>query len=142
MIQAQYGNTVKVHYTGRLEDGQVFDSSMQREPLQFTIGKGEVIPGFEQAIVGMAPGESKTAQLPPEAAYGPHHKEMTAVVERARLPEDLEPEVGQQLQVRQSDEQTTVVTIVDVTDASVTLDANHPLAGKALTFDLQLVEIV
>jgi peptidylprolyl isomerase len=142
MAQAQYGNTVKVHYTGKLEDGQIFDTSIQREPLQFTIGEDQVIPGFEQAIVGMAPGESKTTKLSPDTAYGPHRKEMVAVVDRNKLPEHLEPKVGEQLQVRQPDDQAMIVTIAEVTESTVTLDANHPLAGKELTFDIQLVEIV
>ncbi len=138
--QAKDGDTVKVHYTGKLEDGTVFDSSIEREPLQFTIGEGQLIPGFEQAVVGMSPGESKTVEIPADEAY-PYREEMVLVVDRDQLPEDLQPEVGQQLQMRQPDGQTILVKVIDVSELSVTLDANHPLAGKDLTFDIQLVEI-
>ena len=142
MAQAKHGDTVKVHYTGKLEDGTVFDTSINRDPLQFTIGEGQIIPGFEQAVVGMNPGESKTTKVPADKAYGPHHKEMVLVVDRNQFPVDLKPEVGQKLQIRRTDGQTTVVTVTAVSGSSVTLDANHPLAGKDLTFDIQLIELV
>ena len=142
MAQAKPGDTVKVHYTGKLEDGTVFDTSTDRDPLQFTIGERKIIPGFEQAVVGMNPGESKTIKVPMDEAYGPHREEMVMVVDRNQLPVDLIPEVGQQLQSRQPDGQTMVVTVIGVSESSVTVDANHPLAGKDLTFDIQLVEIV
>jgi len=142
MAEAKNGDTVKVHYTGKLDDGTVFDTSIDREPMQFTIGEGQLIPDFEQAAVGMNPGESKTIQIPAENAYGPHHQEMIMVVERSQFPEDLKPEVGQQLQVRQANSQDFVVTVMAVSDSEVTLDGNHPLAGKDLTFDIQLAEIV
>lgn len=141
MAPARDGDTVKVHYTGKLADGTVFDSSKERDPLEFTIGEGRIISGFEQAVVGMSPGDSKTADVSPEEAYGPHRKEMVLVVERKELPEDLEPEVGQQLQLRQDDGRAVIVTITQASEANVTLDANHPLAGKDLTFDIELVEI-
>ena len=142
MIQAKPGDTVKIHYTGKLEDGTVFDSSMNREPLEFTLNGGQVIPGFEQAVVGMMPGESKTQKIPMDQAYGPYRAEMVIEVSRQQLPADLEPEVGQQLQVQQPNGQAVPVFVTEVTDATVTLDANHPLAGEDLTFDIQLVEIV
>ena len=142
MAQAKHGDTVKVHYTGKLEDGTVFDTSINRDPLQFTIGEGQIIPGFEQAVVGMNPGESKTTKVPADKAYGSHHKEEVLVVDRNQFPVDLKPEVGQKLQIRRTDGQTSVVTVTDVSESSVTLDANHPLAGKDLTFDIQLIEIV
>ena len=142
MAEAKNGDTVKVYYTGKLDDGTVFDTSIDREPMQFTIGEGQLIPDFEQAVVGMNQGESKTIQIPAENAYGPHHQEMIMVVERSQFPEDLKPEVGQQLQVRQADSQDFVVTVMAVSDSKVTLDGNHPLAGKDLTFDIQLAEIV
>ncbi|MCW3141883.1 MAG: peptidylprolyl isomerase [Methanophagales archaeon] len=142
MAQAKPGDTVKVHYTGKLEDGTVFDTSTDRDPLQFTIGERKIIPGFEQAVVGMNPGESKTIKVPMDEAYGPHREEMVMVVDRNQLPVDLIPEVGQQLQSRQPDGQTMVVTVIGVSESSVTVDANHPLAGKDLTFDILLVEIV
>lgn len=141
MVQAKPGDTVKIHYTGRLDDGTVFDSSANREPLEFTINEGQVIPGFEQAVVGMSPGESKTEKIPMDRAYGPHREEMVLEVSREQIPPDLQPEVGQQLQIQQPNGQPVAVFVTDVTDAKVTLDANHPLAGEDLTFDIQLVEI-
>ena len=141
MAQAKTGDIVKVHYTGKLDDGTVFDTSADREPLQFTVGEGQLIPDFEQAVVGMNPGESKTIQITSENAYGPHHEEMIMVVNRSEFPEDLEPKVDQMLQVRQQDGQTFAVKVTAVSESKVTLDANHPLAGKDLTFDIQLSEI-
>ncbi|HEY9890460.1 MAG TPA: peptidylprolyl isomerase [Candidatus Sericytochromatia bacterium] len=141
MVQAKPGDTVKIHYTGRLEDGTVFDSSSDREPLEFTINQGQVIPGFEEAVLGMTPGESKTEKIPMDQAYGPHREEMVLEVSREQIPPDLNPEVGQQLQIQQANGQSVPVFVTDVTDAQVTLDANHPLAGEDLTFDIQLVEI-
>jgi len=142
MAQAKDGNTVKVHYTGKLEDGTVFDTSVNRDPLQFTIGKGQVIPGFEQAVVGMNPGESKTTKLPADQAYGSHRKEMVLEVDRKQFPAHLKPEVGQQYQIPQAQARSTVVTITDISESKIVLDANHPLAGKDLTFDVQLLEIL
>lgn len=142
MAEAKQGDTVKVHYTGKLDDGTVFDTSAEREPLQFTIGQGQIIPGFEEAVVGMSEGESKTTQIPSDAAYGPHRDEMIVEVERSQFPPNLDPEVGQQLQIRQPDGQAIVVTVTDLSDESATLDANHPLAGKDLTFDIELVQVV
>ncbi len=149
MAQAKQGDRVKVHYTGRLDTGEVFDSSECREsecgcdsgPLEFTIGEGQVIPGFEQGVIGMAPGESKTVVIPVEQGYGPRNEAMVAVVERENLPPDLTPEPGMQLQVTQQDGHAFPVVITEVTDTHVTIDANHPLAGRELTFDLKLVEI-
>ena len=142
MAQAKTGDTVKVHYTGKLDDGTVFDTSADREPLQFTIGERQLIPDFEQAIVGMNPGEAKTVQITSENAYGQHHEEMVMVVDRKEFPEDLEPKVDQRLQVQKSDGQAFAVTVTDVSESEVTLDANHPLAGKDLTFDIELTEII
>lgn len=142
MAQAKRGDTVRVHYTGKLDDGTVFDTSLNRDPLQFTIGEGDVIPGFEEAVIGMNPGETKTARVPADDAYGPHREEMVLVVERDQFPTYLHPKVGQQLQIRQGDGEPIVVMVTDVTESSVTLDANHPLAGKDLTFDIQLLEIL
>jgi peptidylprolyl isomerase len=141
MAQAKTGDTVKVHYTGKLDDGTVFDTSADREPMQFTIGEGQLIQDFEQAIVGMNPGESKTIQIPSERAYGARDERMVMVVGRNEFPEELEPEVDQRLQVRQQDGQVFAVTVTAVSESKVTLDANHPLAGKDLTFDIQLTEI-
>ncbi|NES94451.1 MAG: peptidylprolyl isomerase [Desertifilum sp. SIO1I2] len=143
MIQApaKPGDTVKVHYTGRLTDGTVFDSSVQREPLQFTLGQGQIIPGFEQAVVGMAPGDSKTEEIPMEKAYGPYRQDMVLQVNRQQIPAEIAPQVGQQLQIRQPTGQLVPVMVTEVDDGQVTLDANHPLAGQTLVFDIQLVEI-
>jgi len=139
---AKNGDMVKVHYTGKLDDGTVFDSSTGREPLQFTVGEHEVIPGFEEAVVGMNQSESKTVKVPADAAYGPRFDEMVLKVDRSRLPQDFEPQVGQQLQMKRSDGHTIIVTVSEVSESDVTLDANHPLAGKDLVFDIELVEIV
>jgi peptidylprolyl isomerase len=140
-MQAKHGDTVKVHYTGKLDDGTVFDSSVSQAPLEFTIGSGNIIPGFENAIVGMAPGESKTELIPAEQAYGPYVEEMVVVIDRQQMPPEIEPQVGQQLQIQRSPEQIIPVVVTDVSGSKVTLDANHPLAGEDLTFDIQLVEI-
>jgi len=142
MAAAKRGDTVKVHYTGKLEDGTIFDSSTDREPLQFTIGEELLIPGFEEAIIGMSPGETKTAVVSADQAYGPYREEMVLEVDRTQLPPELEPEIGQQLQMQQPDGQVVLIKIVDVSDSVVKLDANHPLAGKDLTFDIQLLEIL
>jgi peptidylprolyl isomerase len=142
MAQAKNGDKVKVHYTGKLDDGSVFDSSQDRDPLEFTIGEGQIIPGFEHAVVGMNPGDSKTATIPVDEAYGPRRDEMVMDVDKGQFPEHITPEVGQKLQMKRSDGQVLMVTITGVSEANVTLDANHPLAGKDLTFDIQLVEIV
>jgi peptidylprolyl isomerase len=142
MSQAKQGDTVRVHYTGTLDDGTMFDTSANREPLEFTIGKGQVIPGFDLAVIDMVPGETRVSLIQAEDAYGPHSEELVTEVDRARFPADLELELGQQLQVGLADGQQAVVMIVDITDDSVTLDANHPLAGQNLTFEIELVEIV
>jgi peptidylprolyl isomerase len=141
MGQAKPGDTVKIHYTGKLDDGTVFDSSVDREPLEFTLNSGQVIPGFDQAVVGMSPGDTKTEKIPMDQAYGPYREEMVVEVSRQQMPPELQPEVGQQLQVQQTDGQTIPVVVTEVTDSTVTLDANHPLAGEDLTFEIQLVEI-
>jgi len=141
MAQAKNGDTVKIHYTGRLEDGTVFDSSLEREPLEFKIGEGQVIPGFEQMVVGMEPGQSKTETIPVDQAYGPRDEQMIVQVERTQLPADLAPEVGQELYVQQPGGYTVPVVVVDVNPTSIMIDANHPLAGENLVFDVQLVSI-
>lgn len=142
MRQASNGDTVKVHYTGRLEDGTEFDSSISRQPLEFRIGENRVIRGFEQAVIGMALGESKTAKIAAADGFGPHHDELVLQVERSQFSDDVEPQVNQQVQVSRADGQTFAAMITDVSSSTVTLDANHPLAGKDLTLDIQLVDIV
>lgn len=141
MEQARAGDTVRIHYTGKLGSGEVFDSSRGRDPFEFTLGEGQVIAGFDDAVAGMAPGEEKTVSIPPEQAYGPRRDELSGEVPRAQFPPDIDPHVGQQLQMQQNG-QNFVVTVTGVTDETVRLDANHPLAGKELTFELELVEIV
>jgi len=141
MAQAKNGDTVTVHYTGRLENGTVFDSSANRDPLQFTLGEGLLIPGFEQAVLGMSLGESKTVEVSADQAYGPHQDEMVVEIDRQEFPPHFQPEVGQQLQIPQSDGRVTRLIVTDVSEQKVTLDANHPLAGRDLTFDIHLLEI-
>lgn len=140
MASAKSGDTVRVHYTGKLEDGSVFDSSDGRDPLEFTVGSGQVIPGFDQAVAGMSPGEEREIRIPAAEAYGDRKDDLVIIVERAQLPPDIEPAVGQQLQLSQEG-RAFVVTVADVNEQNITLDANHPLAGEDLTFELQLVEI-
>jgi peptidylprolyl isomerase len=142
MEKAKVDDTVKVHYTGKFEDGTVFDSSIERDPLEFTLGKKMVIPGFEAAATGMSPGETKTIKIPAEEAYGPRHEEMVMEVARASMPPEIQPEVGQILQIGQSQDQMLQVMVAEVTEESVILDANHPLAGRDLVFEIELVEIV
>ena len=142
MSQAVLGNTVKVHYTGTLDDGSQFDSSRGREPLTVTIGKGDLIPGFEQALLGMAEGESKSVTIEADEAYGPHRAELVQDVARAQIPPEMELEVGGAVMVRGPDGQPLRLLIRELSEDSVTLDANHPLAGEDLTFELELVQIV
>lgn len=138
---AKHGDTVRVHYKGTLDDGSEFDNSAGREPLEFRLGTGQVISGFERTVAGMTVGESRTARLNPADAYGTHRAELVLALPRAQFPEGLEPQVGQQLEL-EGDGGRTPVVITEVAADTVTLDANHPLAGEALTFELELVEIV
>jgi peptidylprolyl isomerase len=142
MTQAKNGDTVKVHYTGKLDDGTEFDSSIGDDPLEFTIGTGQIIPGFEQAVIGLTPGDSKSATIPAEQAYGPHQEELVLVVGRDKFPPHIKPSVGQRLEMRQAEDRSVSVIVTDISASDVTLDANHPLAGEDLIFDIQLVEIV
>lgn len=141
MTQAKSGDTVKIHYTGTLDDGTQFDSSAGRDPLQFTIGTGQVIPGFDKAVEGMTVGDSKTVNIPAEDAYGPRREQMVQDVPRSALPNDLDPVEGMALQAKGQDGQVINLTVTDVKDESITVDGNHPLAGKALNFDIELVDI-
>ena len=135
------GNTVKVHYTGKIEDGTTFDTSVGGEPLEFTLGEGKIIPGFEKAVRELQVGQSKTTTIPAEEGYGPHLDNLVLEVNRSQIPEDIDPEVGQTLQMQREDGRTAVVIVTDVTETTMTVDANHPLAGKDLTFEIELVEI-
>ena len=141
MTTAQIGNRVRVHYTGRLDDGEVFDSSEGGTPLSFTLGSGQVIPGFENGVLGMSAGDTKTVHIPCADAYGERRQDGVMDVPRGEFPPDMELEVGSSVQGQQSSGQVVTFTIMAVSDESVTLDANHPLAGKDLTFDLTLVSI-
>lgn len=141
MSQAKNGDTAKVHYTGKLEDGKIFDSSREREPLEFVIGSGNLIPGFENGVVGMEVGESKILSIPPEEAYGARREELVIKVNIGNFPEHITPSVGLQLQMTQPDGNHLNVIITDLTEDIATLDANHPLAGHTLHFDVELVEI-
>jgi peptidylprolyl isomerase len=143
MEQAKLGDTVRVHYTGKLEDGSIFDSTEGQRTLEFTLGTSALMDGFHQAVLGMRPGESKTERIPSHVAYGPHEDNLCIEVDRAMfLAERVTPEVGMQLEVNDSAGKTVPVRVAAVSDTSVKLDANHPLAGKDLVFDINLVEIV
>lgn len=174
MAQAKHGDTVRVHYTGMLDDGTVFDTSEEveaecgdnckddcgcdgedhdclehecgcgnaRGPMEFVIGKGNLIPKFEQAVIGLAPGESVKVSIAAEEAYGSRAEEMIAIIERSEIPAEINPTPGDQMEVILQDGSPMPVLVIDVTETTITLDGNHPLAGKDLTFDIRLVEIV
>ncbi len=142
MAQAKKGDKVLVHYTGTYDDGTVFDSSVERGPLEVTIGTGMVIPGFDRALVDMEPGQKKTVNIPVDEAYGPRAEELIAEIKRDQIPAEIPLEIGQQLQLSLADGGEAIVMIVDLNDTTVTLDANHPMAGLDLNFELELVEIL
>jgi FKBP-type peptidyl-prolyl cis-trans isomerase 2 len=141
METVKENNKVSVHYTGTLENGEVFDTSREREPLAFTVGQGQMIPGFEEAVKGMKKEETKKVTLGPDDAYGEVKPDMVQKVDKAQLPDEIEPSVGQQLASQLPSGQQIVVTVTDVADEHITIDANHPLAGKELTFDIEVVDI-
>ena len=166
MAQAKNGDKVRVHYTGTLDDGSIFDSSEETEtgcgdecgdecgdhdcgcggsaggPMEFVIGQGNLIPKFESAVIGLEPGQSVTVRIAAEEAYGQRAEEMVAVIERSEIPADMKPQVGDHLEVIMQDNTPMPVMVTEVTETTITLDANHPLAGMDLTFDIRLVEIV
>jgi FKBP-type peptidyl-prolyl cis-trans isomerase 2 len=142
MSQAKTGDTVKVHYTGKLTNGEIFDTSKDREPLQFTLGEKQVIAGFEQGIEGMKIGEVKEVNLSSENAYGPRKEEMIFEIANENIPPEVNPQVGQTLTMSNPEGQQFNVLVHEVGDNSIFLDANHPLAGKDLVFEVELMEIV
>ena len=142
MKTVKKGDSVKVHYHGKLTNGETFDSSEGRQPLEFKVGEGMVISGFDDALVDMTVGEKKTVNIPVEEAYGPKNEELVMEFPANMLPEDLHPEVGMQLQMSNKEGRSFPVKVVEVGEATLILDANHPLAGEALVFDIELVEIV
>jgi len=142
MAKAKDSDKVRVHYTGSLDDGTVFDSSREKTPLEFTIGNGEIIPGVENAVVGMSEGEEKKVTIPPEQGYGPRSEQAVMEIPKDQLPNDIEPEVGMILQGGTHDGSTVRLRVTEVKEDSLTVDANHPLAGQNLNFDLELVEVL
>ena len=142
MSTVSKGSNVKVHYTGKLKDGTVFDSSLNREPLQFTAGAGQMIPGFDKAVTDMAVGEKKTVEIPPEEAYGERQENLMVEIPSENLPEDHTPKVGDAYNLQQKDGQMIPVSVAQVNENSVVMDANHQLAGETLIFDIEVVEIV
>ncbi|MFY0605952.1 MAG: peptidylprolyl isomerase [Cyclobacteriaceae bacterium] len=141
MSKAKANDTVKVHYTGTLTNGEVFDSSLERDPLQFTVGAGQMIKGFDEAVNGMEVSEKKTVTIPSAEAYGEKNDQLIQQVPRTELPEDMKPEVGQTLVATNQDGQQTHVIIKEVAEENITIDANHPLAGQDLIFEIELMEI-
>lgn len=141
MSQAKSGDTVHVHYTGKLDDGTVFDSSEGRDPLSFELGKEMVVPGFEKAVSGMEIGEKKSVSFPSDEAYGPRMDQLVFMVPRENLPQGYDPQEGQMLRMETKDGRQMDVLVVDADESNLKLDANHPLAGQDLTFDVELVKI-
>ncbi len=141
MTQVKSGDKVAIHYTGTLEDGTVFDSSDGREPLAFTVGSGQIIPGLDTALPGMSVGDKKKVTIAPDQAYGDHNPEGVLQFPRSEMPDDMPLEVGTKLEMRSPDGRGTTVTVTAISDDMVTLDANHDLAGKTLVFDFELIAI-
>ena len=142
MSEAKTGDTVRIHYTGTLTDGSEFDSSAGRDPLEFTIGAGQIIPGLDREVAGMAVGDTKTVTIAADEAYGQRNQEAVQEVPRSAVPESIDLVVGKRLQATTADGGQMVVTIAAISDETITMDANHPLAGEDLVFEVELVEIV
>jgi len=142
MAQAQNGDKVRVNYTGTLKDGTVFDSSLEREPMDFTIGGDQLIPGFQNAVVGMTQGDKKIVNIKADKAYGPYQEQLVQEIARSNLPADLDVERGTRLSANDGQGNTIPVTVVELKEDTITLDANHPLAGEDLTFEITLVDII
>ncbi len=135
------GDRVQVHYTGKLQSGEVFDSSQGREPLDLTIGEGKIIPGFEQALLGMQTGDKKSFDLTPDQAFGERKDELVHVIQKEQIPSDIKLEIGMQLALEGQQKEPIPAQVVDISESTVTLDTNHPLAGKDITFEVDVVEI-
>ena len=142
MKEAKKGDTVKVHYQGKSKDGELFDKSDEKNPFKFTIGEGRVIPGFEEAVLGMSPGESKKIEVPPNKAYGPYRADLVIKVNKDSLSNELELEKGRQFKINSGPKEGMVLTLTDMDEESVTFDGNHPLAGKDLVFDIEMVDVL
>ena len=142
MAEAKNGDKVRVHFTGRLVDGTVFGSTLDEEPFEFTVGDKNMLPGFENAIVGMQKGETRTIYLPPEEAYGPYKKELVHIMDKSSFPQEIDLDIGKQLRIRTKEGEHKIVTIKDFTEDHIVIDENDPLAGKTLTFNIELVEII
>lgn len=141
-MEVREGDTIRVHYIGRLEDGSVFDTSEGGTCIEFQVGKGDLIRAFEQGVIGMGLGETRVVRATPEEAYGLHHKEKVFDFDRSRAPENFDPEVGQQLQLFRADGEPVLVTVISKSEKAITMDANHPLAGKELVFEIRVEEIL
>ena len=141
MTRAHHGDTVKVHYTGRRQDGRIFATTKGSEPVEVRIGGGKLMPGFEEGVVGMQVGERKTIKVPPEKAYGPWVPELLLDIDKEDFPNDIIPDVGKELHVRHTDGSVLDFVITAVNENTVTMDANHPLAGETLDFDIHLLEV-
>ena len=141
MDQASAGQTVRIHYNAKLENGTLLDTSAERDPMEFELGSGEVIPGLDNAVQGMTVGENRTVTIQADKAYGQHNEQLVIAIPNSELPENLQPSIGMQLQSRTPEGQITKLTVTEVADDSITVDANHPLAGQALQFDIELIDI-
>jgi len=141
LSRVKKGDTVKVHYTGTLDNGEIFDTSKEREPLEFTLGQGQLIPGFEKAVIGLSVGDSTKVEIPSTEAYGEERGDLIINVPKDQLPDEVTPEIGMQLQVNQPDGQPIPVRITEISESELTLNANHPLAGEDLKFEIELVAI-
>jgi peptidylprolyl isomerase len=142
MIKAKSGDTVKVHYKGYLVDGSLFDSSIDKEPFEFTIGQKMVLPGFENTVIGMKEGDTQTLTLAAEDAYGHRREDLVVTIPKSRIPRHTNPQLGSVMQVHLKEEEVMNVTIIDITDDTIILDGNHPLAGRNLTFNIELLEVI
>ena len=142
MCKVKQGNKIKVHYTGQLEDGTVFDSSQDRDPLEFEVGSGQIIPGIDKGVVEMKVGETRKLTVEPENGYGPVREDLVGKVDKSAFPDDIDPQIGQQLQMDRSDGDPIQVVVTAIEGDKVTLGANHPLAGQTLVFDVEVAEIL